>query len=296
MILSYAVAFVLLMIASYTDWRTTEVPDWLSYAGIAIAFALRGLWSVQMLDIMPLAEGVVGCLACGAAGAALYYARQWGGGDAKILMAMGALLGANIILANFVLNMALVGGLYGLTWMVALSIKNAQAVKKEVITLMRHPELARMKKYAYACVVLLFIAGIFLQDPLVRMFSFVIAFVVLALYYMFTFTKAVENVCLIKKLKPNQLMEGDWVLTAVKQKGRYVCRPTDLGITKKQIQQLKKLKKTVTIKAGIPFVPSFLFAYVLTLLGLNIGTIMFDPAHNVVTSFALLPLTILNLF
>jgi len=43
----------------------------------------------------------------------------------------------------------------------------------------------------------------------------------------------------------------------------YVCGPGDLGITNQQIALLKQHGiKHVVVKEGIPFVPSFLIAYV----------------------------------
>ena len=57
--------------------------------------------------------------------------------------------------------------------------------------------------------------------------------------------------------------------------GKYICGPKDLGIEKKQIKKLMvfyregKIKK-ILIKEGIPFVPSFLIAFVITLVYGNI--------------------------
>ncbi len=76
---------------------------------------------------------------------------------------------------------------------------------------------------------------------------------------------------MIKAVRPAELTEGDWIVNNVKVGGKYICGPKDLGIEKKQIRKLvkfykqKKIKK-ILIKEGIPFVPSFFVAYVLSLV------------------------------
>jgi hypothetical protein len=78
--------------------------------------------------------------------------------------------------------------------------------------------------------------------------------------------KTVEKTCLLKKIEVKNLTEGDWVLDKIKLKNADKYIYTKTGITEKGIKMLQKSsKKTVLVKEGIPFVPSFLFAYVLTL-------------------------------
>ena len=53
--------------------------------------------------------------------------------------------------------------------------------------------------------------------------------------------------------------------------GKKICGPKDLGISKKQIRQMIALKQKkkinkIKIKEGIPFVPSFLIAFILSLM------------------------------
>ena len=68
------------------------------------------------------------------------------------------------------------------------------------------------------------------------------------------------------KIPVNKLVEGDWVLEEVKV-GKKVLVAAKYGITKEQIAELKKAKvKRVLVKEGIPFVPSFLLAYILALI------------------------------
>ena len=57
--------------------------------------------------------------------------------------------------------------------------------------------------------------------------------------------------------------------------GKKICGPKDLGVSKKQIEKLLDYEKKgrineIQIKEGIPFIPSFLIAYVYTLIFDNI--------------------------
>jgi len=75
---------------------------------------------------------------------------------------------------------------------------------------------------------------------------------------------------MIKLVNPKELTEGDWIAKDILVKGKYIAGPKDLGIEKKQIKELirlyqkRKIKK-VLMKIGIPFVPSFFIAYIITL-------------------------------
>jgi hypothetical protein len=74
-----------------------------------------------------------------------------------------------------------------------------------------------------------------------------------------------------KRITPDKLTEGDWIANNIKIDGKYISGPKDLGIEKKQINQLidlwKKGKiKKVLIKEGMPFIPSFFIAFIITLI------------------------------
>ena len=93
--------------------------------------------------------------------------------------------------------------------------------------------------------------------------------------YMWILTKAVEKSCMQKYVLPSKLTEGDWIVNDIKVDGKRICGPKDLGIEKEQIKNLisyyraGKIKK-VLIKEGIPFVPSFLMGFVVTLVFGNV--------------------------
>ena len=91
----------------------------------------------------------------------------------------------------------------------------------------------------------------------------------LTTFYVWIFVKSIEKSSMYKLVEPNKLTEGDWIVKDVYINKQYITGPKDLGIEKKQIKLLieaykrKKIGK-VLIKEGIPFVPSFLIAFIIT--------------------------------
>ena len=73
-----------------------------------------------------------------------------------------------------------------------------------------------------------------------------------------------------KNIPLNKLTEGDWVLENIIVKGKKLCS-SKIPIEKDQIANLIKFKSvhkksSVLVREGIPFLPSFFIALVLTLL------------------------------
>ena len=108
----YAIAsivLVLLAVAIVFDLRTREIPDWISIciAVIALASSLAGwlglpVWLVMVGGFVGLAIGYV-----------LFRFAQLGGGDAKLIAALGMLVGP-VGLMIVLFGMALAGGVLSL--------------------------------------------------------------------------------------------------------------------------------------------------------------------------------------
>ena len=65
---------------------------------------------------------------------------------------------------------------------------------------------------------------------------------------------------MIKKIKKNDLMEGDWLYRDLKVGKKLIKADWD-GLTKEQIKEIKKRYKEIKIRQGIPFVPVFLISF-----------------------------------
>lgn len=262
------VLFVLL-ISTITDIKYREVPDWLSYAAIAAGFGSRFIWGAYSWDYHPILDGAVGfsvffILAC-----ALYYLGQWGGGDSKLLMAIGVCLGLNLdmnhIILAFVINAVWLGGLYGLFWSVYLALKNWIKFKAEYAHQLKQHKFVRFIPLAVllTIVILSFVLDI---SPVLEAMLIFLVLIVPLMFYVSVFVRVVELVAMRKLVSPNEITEGDWVVNDIVVNKKHLAGPKDLGISLKQIAELKKYHiRRVLIKVGIPFVPALLLAYLFTL-------------------------------
>ena len=137
--ISPLIVLVGLLIGSYTDFMTREVPDWLNFALMGIGFGLAVLASFIYASYSYLIEAVAGFVLTLGIALLMFYTGQWGGGDSKMIMALGALLGLDIFhleyldysLISFLFNALVVGAAYGVLWSVYLSIKHRKKFMKE---------------------------------------------------------------------------------------------------------------------------------------------------------------------
>lgn len=271
------IALLVLAIASFTDIKTREVPDWLSYGLIATGFAVNVLYSIIFSDINFIINSVIGFLIFLGFGYLMFYTGQWGGGDSKVVMGLGALFGLNIFgfrihslpfMAVFWINLLLVSVFYAFLWSLVIAIRNRKKFLKAFKEQRRR--FFWLRALALISIVIVFIVLFFVPDPILRIMMSIIIISFIVLFYLSLFMKAVEKSCMIKLVPPEKLTEGDWIAKEVKVDGKYICGPKDLGITKKQIKKLLLLKKKkkinkILLKEGIPFVPSFLIAYLVSL-------------------------------
>jgi len=278
--------FICLAAASASDIRTREVPDWLSYAMIISGVGINLIRSLVLNDPSYIAFSLLGLGVFVALGCGMYYLGQWGGGDSKVLMGVGALLGLeasmqapfisiNSMLISFWLNMLVAGLAFGLVFSMVMALRNFKKFIKEFIAVLHNYKRIQTIIFAFSgC--LLILSAVSLDLFLQAMMLGIVIISLLSLY-IWLFSKAVEQSCMLRLAKPSELTEGDWIVKDVTYKGRYLCGPKDLGVSKKQIAEMVKLEtagklRQILVKDGIPFIPSFLIALILTLA---YGNIMF---------------------
>ncbi len=254
-----------LLAASYCDIRTREVPDWLNFSLIFAGFGLRAIQSLAEADWHPLLTGIIGFLPFLALSLILYYTRQWGGGDSKLLMAVGVLIGYDYALPLvknqmfwFLICLLLAGAVYGLLFIFYFVIRDRRKVLTKAEELFRQGKNWQLIFLLLEIVFLVFsLAAYFYLAKNIVFFS--LLFLPLLFYVLFLLTKAVEEVSFIKEVKPEQLTEGDWLAEEIS--GHKFSR---LGLEKEEIKKLQSMGlHLIKIKTGIPFVPSFFLAYLL---------------------------------
>ncbi len=270
----YGIAFISLLIGSYTDIKTREVPDWVNYGLIGIGLSLSLLFSAVYWNITFFINSLAGLAVFFVVAYLMFYSGQWGGGDSKMLMGLGALIGLdlglrNMFLVSFFVNILLAGAAYGILFSLFLAIKHRKKFAKEYKKISKNKLITKLKRYLIAMLLVILVAVFFVRDYPMRLFILSFFMIITSTFYFWIFVKVVEKACMHKFVKPSELTEGDWIAKNVKVSGKYIAGPKDLGIEKKQIRKLvqlykqKKVRK-ILIKEGIPFVPSFLIAFVLT--------------------------------
>lgn len=104
---------VLLVIASWSDLQTREIPDWISVALILIGITAAGFGWAGVRSWMVLSGLLLGFLI----GLVLFHFARFGGGDAKLIAGIGAILGpVGLLISMF--WMAVAGGVLALIAMI----------------------------------------------------------------------------------------------------------------------------------------------------------------------------------
>ena len=67
---------------------------------------------------------------------------------------------------------------------------------------------------------------------------------------------------MIKKVDTKELTEGDWLYKNIRI-GRKLIEAKWSGLSKEEIDLLRKKKKNILIRQGIPFSPVFLISYII---------------------------------
>lgn len=267
------IILAVLIVGSYTDLRTREVPDMVNYGLIVSGICLRLIWSLASSDWSYIIEGLLGLALCVALAYAMFYAGQWGGGDAKMMMGLGTIIGLdlnfNALLVGFLFNIFLIGAVYALFWSIFLAVKNRGKFAAEYKKFFRMKKTVLSRKIVLVSAVLMLIPIYFIKDNSIRLVLFLFVLLCIFTFYLWIFVRVIERSCMLKLVPPEKLTEGDWIAKDVIVGGKRITGPKDLGVSLEQIAELKKLKrqkkiKEILIKEGIPFVPSFLISFIIT--------------------------------
>ena len=270
------ITLVWLVFACFTDLKKREVPNWLSYSLILIGLGGRLIYGIILSNSEPFLYGLFGFGVFFIFSNLMYYSKQWGGGDGKLLMGLGAIYGdydnlfhANLyfpFLVEFLINLAVVGAVFGFMWSLFLGVRNYNKLKKYILK-------QNLKAYIvfFILIFILSLIPIYFMKEL-YLFAIIIPLMFLVLF----FIQCIDKSCMYKYLKPTGLTEGDWIAEEVKVNGKLIVGPKNLCITQKQIGIIKQSNiKQVLVKEGIPFVPAFLIAFLITIFIGNLALYFF---------------------
>lgn len=251
-------AFVWISFAIVSDFKKREIPDWVSYSLIIFALSYRTFVSFYT-NWNFLYSGLIGFGLFFVIGNIMYRI-GFGGGDTKLLMALGTILPFSFafnenlsILVLFLVLLLVAGSIYSIIYslfIVSMNFKRFKtSFKREV------------KKYRNLLLVLggFFIISLMLYflEPVFLVFSVFL----LVCPLLFIYTKSVDDI-MIKTISTRKLTIGDWLVKKVRVKGKTI-EPKLTGIDELDLRLLRKYKKQVEVKNGVPFTISFLFAFLL---------------------------------
>jgi len=254
-----AIALAWIIFASICDIKKREIPNFLSFSLIATAIGIRAIHSILTMQADYFLYGITGLAAFYIIANALYYCKFFAGGDVKLLTALGPVLGLDLLF-NFASNAILVGAVYGLVFSIFLAAGNSRKFAERFSSLLKETAKIRYSLVAISAIIL----AVSLISGSILIASAGILFLVAPYFY--SFIKSVEDSSLIKTISPKKLTEGDWLVSDVRI-GKKKIKANFEGLTREEIKLLEKSNKKITIKEGIPFVPVFFFAFILTQFG-----------------------------
>ncbi len=256
-----AIAVIWIIFAVVSDLRSREIPNWLNFSLIIFVLGIRFFYSVFNEDWSFFLWGLFGFSAFFLLANLLYFSRFFAGGDAKLMMALGPIipLGASLfqnvkLSLGFLFLFLITGAIFGVVNIFYFSFKNFNTIKTDFVKNMKN---RRRMFYAFMLFgLVLMILG--LWEEIFFIFG-VLLFILPSLLF---YAQAIDNNSLVQRINSNKLTEGDWLYQKVKVGKRFI-EPTWDGLSKKDIELIKKNHKSVKIKIGIEFSPVFLISFLI---------------------------------
>ncbi len=269
-------AFIVTIIAVISDIKTTEVPDYANYFLIFSAVSLRILYSLITKDwsftsAIFSSFPIIFILA-----SIMYYLRQWGGGDAKLLISLSLALATYPYFLleffspkllfpfpiDFFTNVLIIGAIYSLIYAVSLAVKNNKKFLKPFKQIIKDTKKTQITILSIIAVIIL--SSLATNIP--KTAIIIISVSPMILFYIYIFIKTVERTCLIKTIPVEKLREGDLIIENLFYKNKLIHKKSQ-ELTKKQIALIKKTNiSAVKIKEGIIFTPAFLISLIISLI------------------------------
>jgi len=186
------------------------------------------MYSVHSNDYWYFFNGLAGALIFFLFACVMFYTGQWGGGDAKMVLGLGAVFGFPILMwrsvfvlsemhliSIFFINVLIIGGFYGLFFSIFLAIKHWHKFKTKFIHYSKDKKIVRIKILVVIVCILLFIFSFSVTEFLFKVFLYLMmVFIVLSIYF-YLFAKAVEEGAMQRDFKINELTEGEWIVNDV---------------------------------------------------------------------------------
>lgn len=272
----WSLALLWIVFATIQDLRSREIANWLSFSLIIFALGFRFFYSLFSAgNFSFFYQGVIGLGIFFILGNLFYYGRIFAGGDAKLMIALGAVLPIyKTLLENvqfffiFLLLLFFLGAVYTFIVSGSLAIKNFKVFRKEFAI-----QLKKNKKILYC---LMSIGLIIMLLGFVNSILFIFGVLLFIIAYLYVFAKAIDESCMVKEVNTKNLSEGDWLYSDLKVGNKKIKATWD-GLSKKDIVVIRKHYKKIKIKQGIPFSPAFLISMVILFLLYLLNVKLWNP-------------------
>jgi len=255
-------AILWIIFAVIQDLKKREVPNWLNFSLIIFALGFRFFYSLFSGENFSFFfQGLIGFGIFLVLGNLFYYARMFAGGDAKLLISLGAVLPFSdkfmVNLEFFLLFFVLfffAGAVYSIGASIFLTVKNYGKFKKEI-----RNQAKKNKILLYA---VMFFGLALMSIGFSEKIFFFIGILVFLLPYFYVYVKAVDESCMVKKIRTAELREGDWLYRNVRV-GRRIIKARWEGLSKEEIRLIRKKYRQIVIRQGVPFAPVFLITFLI---------------------------------
>ncbi|MDZ4227690.1 MAG: hypothetical protein U1E54_00430, partial [Candidatus Levybacteria bacterium] len=157
---------------------------------------------------------------------------------------------------GFIFVLFFVGMIYTLIYTIFLVLKRKKEFGREFSKM-----FSENKNWFYLVFFIFLIIEIILLSKGFG-FSSLSFFVLILIPFLYIYVKSVEKACMVNFVKPENLIEGDWLEREVKVNGKVIKKSVH-GLSIEEIKILRKAGKKVLIKQGVPFTPAFLIAIIL---------------------------------
>jgi Flp pilus assembly protein protease CpaA len=259
-------AIVWIVGAIIQDFKRREVDNIWNFSLIAFAISYRAAVSIYQSNYWFLLNGIIGIGLFFIIANLFYYSRLFAGGDAKLLIALGAILPLSYdwiinlrIFAVFSVMLLVLGSFYSLIFSFYLLSKNKGRFIKESKIQFKESKNLFLMAFIFSIFSALFF--IFMgQTALIG-----ISVVILLFPLLFIYSKSIEKSCMIRSMNPSEIGEGEWLYKDIFVNGKLIKSSWE-GLSKKEISLIRKSKKLVLVKQGIPFTPAFLLGFIALLI------------------------------
>lgn len=278
-VILFSLATIWLIAGAVQDIRKQEVSNWTSLSLVLFALGFRFFYCLFSeagaagtgAGFGFFYQGLIWFAIFFVLGNLLYSFRLFAGGDAKLFIALGAIVPLS---AGFISNVFyflyfltiffFAGAVYGFAVSFFMVLKNFKGFK------LQFKKRLRVMKNVIG--VNVFFALFLMVLGLSEWLFLFLGLIILIMPFLYIYAKAVDEACAVRLVSVNKIKEGDWLYEDVylgkgkarKNKRSKVVRAKWEGLSKKDIKLLQRRMKSkrIKIRYGIAFVPAMLFGWI----------------------------------